>query len=99
MTQEAWNLTPENGKGMTRLVMTIGLVTEGWASTAGKHQASVPSPFLDPHLALPLLLPAVEGENGETNTCWASYRPGAPLIILPALQVRYYHPNAAYKET
>lgn len=61
VTQEGWNLTQENGKGMTELVMTIGLVTTGWASTTEKHQASAPAPSQAPHLALPLLPPAVEG--------------------------------------
>lgn len=61
MTQEGWNLTQENGKGMTELVMTIGLVTTGWASTTEKHQASAPAPSQAPHLALALLLPTVEG--------------------------------------
>lgn len=54
-------MTQENGKGMTELVMTKGLVTTGWAATTGKHQASAPAPSQAPRLALPLLLPAVEG--------------------------------------
>lgn len=60
MTQEGWNLTQENGKRMTELVMTIGLVTTKWVSTTEKHQASVPAPSQAPHLALLLLPPAVE---------------------------------------
>lgn len=84
MTQEAWNLTAENGKGMMELVMTIGLVPcwsrQEWATTAEEHQAPH-----EPHSWLHVwLCPNCSTwwskEDGGTDTCWASYRPDAQLI-------------------
>lgn len=96
MTQEGWNLTPENDKGMTELVLTIGLVPcwsrAGWASTVEKHWALTPAPLLASHLHCPYCSQQWSEEDGGISTCWASYGPGAQLIILPGLQVRHYHP-------
>lgn len=70
-----------------------------WATTAEEHQAPH-----EPHSWLQFWLCLYcstwwSKEDGGTDTCWASYRPDAQLIIVPAQHVRHYHPHATDKET
>lgn len=93
MIQEAWNLTPENGKGM---VMTIGLVPRwsgaGRSISSRKVSGSCTSPSPGHTCVTVCTVPEVDWGR------WKNQYLLGQLIILPALHTRHYHPHPAEEE-
>lgn len=102
MTQEARNLTPENSKGMTELVMTIRLVSHGSRAEMDSREAPgfCTSPAASPTFSTAPTTPSSgAGKMGRWQNLYllGPLQAGASptlsqVIIPPALLARHSHP-------